>query len=662
MSRKNILLHILFFITIIGYAQVSKADRLFKKGDFIKAASLYEKALTKNRSQHVLEQLSDCYYNTYQYEQGLETMKALVNRDYVNPEGTLDAKYHFMYYQFLSATGDYEKAIDQLVAYKNKMGMEAPNVAESKERVETFRLKKADFEIKKVAFNSDASDYGAIKQNDSVYFSSDRRGGTSGKEYKWTHRPFLDLYVLATDAENNPLGEAVPLPENINSVLHEGSLCFSTDGNTMYFSRSNLVNGKKVFNADDKNQVQLYVSKKVAGQWSEPKKLPFCSDDYNYQHPSISSDGKTLFYTTDEKGTVGSYDIYRVSVTADGSFGTPTNLGNIINTPEREQYPYISEDGHLFFASNGHLGLGLLDLFVSPYKDGAFEEPINLGAPVNSRYDDIALAYSATDSGFFSSNRDAANDDIFAFTQIGEIFTREYVNFFEIKDSISGTPLPNARVVLRNEAGEVVYENTLDEEGTFSANLIPGDYELEIESLGFGTTTHKLVITEENNDEHIVSVKKLYDINEIAKNDSEESRQVIADLFNDKIPPRVRNENGKLYFDVPFIYFDFDRWQIREDSRMLLNNLVLKLKEYPSLKIRINSHTDSRGTDRYNQVLSEKRAQSTRDYLVKNGGIDANRISFKGYGESQPLVDCKGECTKEDYQKNRRSQFEIVEF
>ncbi len=667
MSRNNFLLYIAFFAIIAGNAQVSKADRLFKKGDFIKAAELYEKALSKTRTQHILQQLTDCYYNTYQYDQGIVAMKALESGDFTNPEGTYDARYNFMYYQFLSATGDYEKAIDQLVAYKQKMGQPAPDVAASKEMVETFRLKKADFEIEKVDFNSDASDYAAVQQNDLVYFSSDRENGDSSfkntfkKDYKWTHRPFLDLYAIAVDAEGKGVGEASAL-KSINSALHEGAVCFSNDGKTMYISRSNLVNGKRIFNDEDKNQVQLYVSKKSGDSWSEPKKLSFCSDAYNYQHPSLSQDGRTLFYSSDAQGSLGSYDIFSVALDENGGFGTPQNLGAVVNTPEREQYPYISAEGHLFFASNGHLGLGLLDIFVARLEDGAYSTPINLGAPINSQYDDISLSYSSAENGFFSSNRDSGNDDIFAFKQIAEIFTREYVNLFEIKDSINGAPVPNATVKLMNADGEVEYENTLDEEGQFTANLIPGEYTLEIESVGFGTTTQKITIDAVNNDKHDIAVKKLFDADQIVQDNTEESKKIIADLLQDQRDPKISSVDGKLYFDIPYIYFDFDRWEIRADSKILLDNLIAKLKDYPTLKIRINSHTDNRGTDRYNQVLSEKRAQSSRDYLVKIGGLDASRISFKGYGEAKPLIVCDDECSKEQHQKNRRSEFQLVEY
>ena len=664
MSRKNIIVYLALFITAAAIAQApKKGERLFKRGDFLSAAQLYEEALEVNRSKVILERLSDCYYNTYQYDKGLQAVKAIIDGDYVESDKKVEARFNFMYYQLLSATGDYEKAIDQLVTYKKKNKITPPNVQEAIEMVERFRLKKADFKIRKASFNSEASDFGAIQLKDSIYFSSDRgEGSFFQKDYKWTHRPFLNLYAIGLDSTNTLSVEPKALPKIINSNLHEGSFTFSEDESTMYFSRSNLVNGKRIFNEDDKNQIQLYMTKMVDGNWSEPKKLSFCNDEYNYQHPALSPDGKTLYYSSDEPNSIGSYDIFSVSINEDGTFGSPTNLGDKINTIDREQYPYISEEGHLFFASNGHLGLGLLDIFASELDNGKFTSPINLGAPINTQYDDFSLAYSSKKDGFFSSNRDNINDDIFAFTQTNELFVKEYVNLFQIKDSITGATIPNAHVTLKNKKGEVIYENTLDEEGTFTANLLPGDYEIEINAPGFESTRQKLSVPDTN--DHSFALKKEFDINiaAITKDDSEESKKVITALLADVNEPKVNELEGKLYFDIPYIYFDFDKWDIREDSKILLDNLAAKIKNYPTVKIRINSYTDNRGSEIYNQVLSEKRAQSSRNYLVNVGGLNPDNISFKGYGESSPLAECDENCTPEQHSKNRRSEFEIIEY
>ncbi len=662
MLKKYILLSVFFLFAICLSAQLNKADRYFKKGDYIGASKLYETILKKEKSKYILEQLSYCYYNTYSYNDGLRVLKDLTNGNFVEENKEISYHFNFIYYHLLSATGDYEKAINELITYKAKLGQQEPDFIESKEKVESFRLKEASYEIEKVDFNSVASDYSAIKVDDIVYFTSDRQGGNSNKNYEWTHRPFLDLYYIKLDSLGNLMDEPLLIPGEINTPLHDGSLCLSADGNTMYFSRSNQVEGKQQFSSDNKNQVQLYMSRKVGEEWSTPEKLPFCSKEYNYQHPSLSIDGKQLFYSSDELGTIGSFDIYKVDVNDNGTFGLPKNLGNKVNTFEREQFPYIAENGDLYFSSNGHLGLGLLDVFVSKYEDGEFKTPLNLGSPINSRYDDFSYAHNTNDHGYFSSNRDSINDDVFEFKQIRDIYLKEHINFFSIKDSVSLTPVPNASISLKDQFGKTIYENILDENAEFTLNLIPGEYNFEIESLGFETKNGVVSIGDEDNEEHIIYVKKLFDSNLLSKNDSNESKEIIKKLLDDKAEPKIVSIDGKLYFDMPPIYFDFDRWDIRDDSKIILEILAVKLNNYPTLKIRINSHTDNRGSDLYNQILSEKRAESTRNYLVEIGNLPSNRISFKGYGESQTIIQCDDNCSIEMHQKNRRSEFELIEY
>jgi len=662
MLKKILLLALLYILPQCNYSQASKANRYFERGDFLRAAVLYEEALTDQRSKEYLEKLADCFYNTYQYEKGIITLEALVKGDFEEEYKYISERYHFIYYQLLSATGDYEKALIQLQQYREKINAPVPDFEESKENVERFRLKRSDFTINKVAFNSSASDYGAIQKNDSIYFSSDRESKSTTKSYNWTHRPFLDLYAVLLDTVSDMTQEPKPLPAIINSKLHEGSLTFTAKGDTMYFSRSNQKKGKNVFNKLGENQVQLYRSHKSNGIWTKPTKLPFCQDQFNYQHPALSPDGKKLYFATDASGGYGSYDIVWVPINNDASYGAPINMGDVINTPNREQFPYVSEEGHLFFASNGHLGLGLLDLFVSEFKEDTFEIPSNLGTPINSRYDDFSLTYSEDNHGYFSSNRDAINDDIFTFEQVSNLFEKEYINLIKIVDSTNQKSVPSTQVILKNVLGETVYENSLDKESAFNINLVSGVYSVEIAAPGFGITLKELTITEENNDEHVLPITKLFDVDltKLPGSLNGASKDVITKLLKDKTPPKILRINDTFYLDVPHIYFDFNKWDIREDSKILLNNLILKLTEYPTLKIRINSHTDSRGSAIFNQVLSEKRGQSTREYIVSVGGIDGSRISFKGFGKSKLLFECNESCTEKEHQKNRRSQFELV--
>ncbi|MEH6680692.1 MAG: OmpA family protein [Sediminicola sp.] len=679
---------VLLLLLQIGFGQVKRADRFFESGDYINAAAVYQTVWERDKSKFVLEKLAECYYNTYQYKEAINALSLLVNGRFKEADKYYDNKYNFMHYQFLSAVGDYEKAIDYLVLFKNNRGIKPPRKEEAKDEVETFRLKRADYEVDKVGFNSEAADFAALLHRDTIYFSSDR-GGAKGQKYNWTHRPFLDLYQVAVKKEKE--GQQLPksLSQTLNSRFHEGSFCFSEDGNTLYLSRSNIEEGKEVLDADRNNNVQLYVAHKKNGKWGEPVKLPFNSDEYSFEHPALSPDGKRLYFSSNILGSVGSYDLYYVTVNDNGTYGTLKNLSYIINTENREQFPYISPEGHLFFASNGHLGLGMLDIFVSEWVDGKFTKPINLGAPINSRYDDFSLRYNDAETGFFASNRERANDDIYEFTQIGEIFIREYINQFEVLELGTDKYVPNAEVDLFLK-DSLIYQNTLDTLARFTNTLLPGSYRFTAKAAGYKDGITVVEVVERNNQKHLLYLSKIKEerplkdsvspvanelkkpeverkstreqIDDIIKNKPEASQAVINQLLADKDPPKIYVKDDKLYFDMPPIYFDFDRWEIRDDSKRILDQLAAKLTKYPSIYIKISSHTDNRGTDIYNQVLSEKRAESTRNYLALKGYVNARRLSFKGYGESVPLIKCDQNCKEEEHQLNRRSEFEIIKY
>jgi len=648
---------VLFCFTQVSFGQIKKANRFYGSGDYLSAAKIYQEIWEKEKSKPVLEKLIHCHYNSYSFEKTLTSLSNLINGDFKEANKYYDNKYNFMYYQFLSATGDYEKAIDYLVLYKKNRGLISPNKEEAKEEVETFRLKEADYKIKKESFNSDASEFGAIKHNDSIFFSSDRGKG-SGEKYNWTHRSFLDLYWTKPVSDGDE-SEVLAMPKIINSEFHEGSFCFSKDGNTLYLSRSNTKKGKAIFDKNKNNNVQLYVVFKKNGKWTTPVKLPFNSDEYTFEHPALDLEEKKLYFSSNMLGSLGSYDLYYVVVNNDGTYGSPKNLGYIINTENREQFPFISKEGHLFFASNGHLGLGMLDVFVSEKINEKFTKPINLGAPINSRYDDFSMRYYNPKNGYFTSNRDALNDDIYAFEQKGKIFTAEFVNQFEIRDKETNEYVANTEVNLMSN-DSIVYQNMLDEEAIFNSNLLPGEYLLKASALGYDKGELQLDVSKERNQKHILYLVKNSQITAILKNQSESSKEVVNKLLKDTEPPKIFTKDNKLYFDMPPVYFDFDRWKLRKDSKKVLNLFAIKLKKYPSLHIRINAHTDTRGTDKYNQVLSEKRAQSTRDYLSKVANVATKRIRFKGYGESKSIIDCNNNCSEDQHQKNRRSDFELL--
>jgi len=680
--RTQIIYVLIVLLTHCAFSQKkSRADRFFEKGDYINAALEYEEELNRQGyAKPILENISTAYYNTFQFQKAYRYLKVLTSGKFYARDKSYDNLYNFKMYQVLSALGKYEKAIDYLALYKENSS-EDFNKTSAISIIEAFKLKDDDYTIASVQFNSKASEFAALKLDSTVYLSSDRSSHRfMNKNYKWTHRPFLDIYTVKVDEKNTPVSEVEKISGEINSKLHEGNFCFTADGNTLYFSKSNSEKGKKKFDSIGNNSIHLYKSMKVDGEWQTPEKLPFNDINFSVEHPSLSSDGKILYFSSNMPGGYGDFDIYKIKVNQDGTYGESINLGPTINTINREQFPFVSDDGHLFFSSNGHLGLGMMDLFVSELKEHKFIKPVNLGAPINSGYDDFSLTYYNKTDGFFASNRkNKTDDDIYSFSQIGEIFLKEYEASFTVKDFATDAYIPDAEITIYNLEDQL-YEGQLDDQEFFVVSLYPGKYKFKANAKGYKAKTKPVLVKEKENEKYIMYLDKetptvTETIEDKEKGVASDNRDVVKTqepvtgeklrntLLNDKVGPPVVEKNGKLYFDLPPIYFDYDKWNIRADSKKVLDEFALKLEKYKSVYIKISSHTDSRGTESYNQVLSEKRAESTRNYLALIGYVNARRMKFEGFGESIPLVDCENKtCSEEEHQINRRSEFEIVKY
>ncbi|WP_299311339.1 OmpA family protein [uncultured Aquimarina sp.] len=685
MKTKIIFVFILLITQVIFSQKKSRADRFFDNGDYINAALQYEDELNQEGyEKHILENISTSYYNTFQFKEAYRYLKILTSGKFYGKDKTIDNSYNFMMYQVLSALGKYEMAIDFLALYKKNEETAALDKSNAIAIIEAFKLKDDDYTITPLEFNSKGSEFGAVKLDSTIYFTSDRNStGFMSKNYKWTHRPFLDIYAVKVNQENATVSEIEAISGEINSKLHEGNFCFTSDGNTIYFSKSNSEKGKIKFDSLRNNSIHLYKADKVDGSWQTPVKLALNNREYSLEHPTITADDKILYFSSNMPGGYGGFDIYSTEINADGTYGVPVNLGTTINTENREQFPFISKEGHLFFSSNGHLGLGMMDVFVSEVKEGVFMKPINLGAPINSSYDDFSLTYYNEDDGFFASNRkNKTEDDMYSFSQIGEIFLKEYQVRFEVREFSTDNYIPNASVILYDTDKKMVYEKELDSIASFNINIFPGKYDFKASSNGYQTKIKPILIKEKEEETYIIYLEKKKE--PIIAENSEENKIEVIDtakdnkrtkkeeligeelrlkLLSDKVGPQVIEKNGKLYFDLPPIYFDYDKWNIRVDSKKVLDEFALKLDKYKTVYIKIDSHTDSRGTDSYNQVLSEKRAESTRNYLALVGYVNARRMKFEGFGESQPLINCEDKiCTEEEHQTNRRSEFEIVKY
>jgi len=678
MLKKIVLLIPLIVVSQFVFSQgKSRADRFFEKGDYTNAAKYYEIDLKGENHKKDLEHIIISYYNTFEYRKASRYLRQLVSGRFVEKDKAYANEFNFKFYQVLSALGDYENGLDYLKLYKEN-NSKSLNKDEAITTIEDFRLMDADYKIKFVDFNSLASDFGAVRFNGHVYFTSDREeNALLEKKYKWTHRRFLDIYALKVSDKNESDGSVIKLSDKINSKLHEGNFCFSADGKTLYISRSNFTNGKKEFDDKKINNIHLYQSNFVDGEWSEPEKLSFNKKEFSYQHPALSPDGKRLYFSSNQNGGLGNFDLYYVAINSDGSYGTPTNLGPSINTEHREHFPFISEEGHLFFSSNGHLGLGMLDIFVSELVNNEFTKPINLGAPINSQYDDFNLNYYNATQGFFASNRKRTDDNIYSFDQTGEIFIREYINTFEVRDKVTNNYVPNVSVTLRDRKGNEKYTNVLDSIASFNKNLLAGNYVLSATSKDYKANELSLKVVEAQDQKHVLRLEKIppppppppldpievviaeKKIDKTLKKEDPKRFEMLTDVEG----PPIVEKDGKLFFELEPIYFDFDMWNIREDSKLVLDELAKKLERYPEIYIKISAHTDSRGTERYNQILSEKRAESTRNYLALVGYVNARRIKFQGFGERFPIVECpNNDCTEEEFQLNRRSEFEIVKY
>ena len=349
---KTKLLFILLITAQFSFAQSkSRADRFFEKGDYINAAIQYEEELNqKGYEKHILENISTSYYNTFQFKDAYRYLKILTSGKFYGKDKSYDNSYNFMMYQVLSALGGYEKALPYLATYQENKGAVSRKTMEAIQEIEAFKLKDDDFRITPAEFNTGASEFGAVKVDSTVYFISDRQDGIlPGKEYKWTHRSFLDIYKVKVAEQNVPVSEVEKLESDLNSKLHDGNFCFSKDGNTIYFSRNYIERGKRKLDSLGRNPVHLYKAVKKDGAWSKQEHLSFNTLEASAMHPSLNADESVLYFSSNAAGGYGDFDIYQVTIDADGIYGKMKNLGETINTDQREQFPFISKKIFILF-------------------------------------------------------------------------------------------------------------------------------------------------------------------------------------------------------------------------------------------------------------------------------------------------------------------------
>lgn len=593
------------------------ADKLFDRYEYVDAAKEYLKLAEGSKADnYVYKQLAESYYNVFNTKEAVKWYAKVV-------EQKQDAETYYKYAQMLKAEGNFKEADKQMQQFaqlapndqRAKTFVSNPNyLPELKGQAKLYDIAKSDI-------SSDKTDFGAVLTNDNnVYFASARN--TSKRSSNFNEEPYLDIY-RATYNANGTISDAVGV-DNLNTRWHDGPASITSDGNTMYYG-SESFNEKEFTKDKAKNskfgKIYLYKATKEGDKWANSKPLPFNNKEFDVRNPSISKDGKTLYFSSNMPGGFGGEDIWKVSVNGD-EYGTPENLGDKVNTEANESFPFITDDNILFFSSNGKTGFGGLDVFKIDLNKGS--EAMNVGDPVNTSKDDFAFTYNATKKvGFFSSNRDGV-DNIYKADPVCNVQA-----LVRVKDAKTGKVIEGANVLLVDEKQKTVSNQTTALNGeTLTGVLCNTSYSAQVSKQGYESGVF-----------------------EVAK---AENAQVVVEALLTPIMPIITEREVILQ---P-IYFEFNKSNITAEGAAELDKLVMVMNEYPNMVIFAKSHTDSRGSDKYNMNLSDRRAKSTVQYLISKG-ITKDRISGQGFGESEPKVACKP-CTEEQYAQNRRSEFLIV--
>ncbi|MCL5128077.1 OmpA family protein [Algibacter sp. L4_22] len=638
MKLKNyILVCIALILSINAFAQQGKqkrADTLFNKFSFVKAANVYRELIQKDYNRdYATRQLADCYALLRDPRNASRYYKSVVKQDNVPVE------YYYKYAQSLRGMKKYDESRKWLQTFKDSGGVVNSNdFSKDLNFITSVFNSKQQYFLDKVRFNSKYSDFGAFEQDGQVYFASSRDEGVAVKRlYGWNEQPFLDIYVAKAGTRRN-VNHTAKLKGDVNSIYHDGPAVITKNGQTMYFSRNNYKDQVEVKDAKGLTNMKIFRATLRDSVWTDVEDLSINSDDFSTQHPALNKDDNKLYFASDRPGGHGGSDIYVVDINTDGTLAEPVNVGSIINTEEADGFPYINNEGTLFFSSAGHVGLGLLDIFATikgeDEKADEVVDVINLGVPINSNKDDFSFSMNPNGiTGYFASNRPGGrgDDDIYAYHRKPVLQVEGVVT-----DAINSKPIPNSVIQLLNSKGEKIAYMTTDENGFYQINI------------------------DRNQDYKIIASQKKY-IDDYrtftSKHIQTELTSITANLLLNPVPNVIK------LAELNTIYFDFDKHYIRPDAALELDKIVdLMLNVYPEMVIRIESHTDSRGLLSYNDKLSIDRANSTYEYLVSNG-VKAERITeHQGFGERRLTNGCEDgqKCEEKDHQLNRRTQFIVI--
>jgi len=641
-----ILIFISFFIlnSISSVAQerkLKKANKEYEQLAYIDATKVYlEVAESGYKSKELFENLGDSYYFNANYKEARKWYKELFSL-------TEDVKpvYFLRYSQSLKAIGNDEISKQWFDKYAIKANLKGKEFENANDYLQIINQNSDRYTIKNLDINTEGIDFGAAYKDKDTYDYKKIVFATTGGVTKvsskrrntWDGLSFLNLYEAAVN-EDGSLSNPIKIEGDVNRKFHESSAVFTSDGKTMYFTRNNS-SPKSKRSKKEIQYLKIYRAHWVNGAWGNIEDLSINGDNYSTAHPALNPSEDKLYFVSDVPQTIGQTDIFMATINKDGSLGKPVNLGEKINTKGRESFPYITKDNELYFSSDGHYGLGGYDVFYVKLKGNGYEGSlINVGKPINSSYDDFAFVID-NHKGFVSSNRidGKGYDDIYSFVENKDIKELSKSKLFGVvTDANTKEPIANATITVLDKNNNEVATVKTDTKGYY----------------------HTLV---ERSKTHLVKVHKdKYDGDDMFFEKNLEEISYNFELSKNVVEVTQGEDIAKLLNVI--IFFDYNKSNIRNDAKVELEKIIATLKQNPSIKLDIRSHTDSRANDNYNMGLSQKRNKATIQYIV-NRGISSKRLTGKGYGESQLMNKCSNgvPCDEKMHQANRRSEFIIME-
>ncbi len=614
----------------------AKADERYEEYSFRPAIDIYKKVLDKGYvSSDLLKRLGNSYYFNAQYQEAANIYKRLAENfpDKISPD------YIFRYAQSLKSLGNYDEATATMEKFREITSTEGEFDVDYLDKIEA---NSGRYTVKPFKYNSKYSDFAASFYKKGLIFASDRDTGNLARyRHTWNSKDFLDLYKVNADSASTD--RVVKLEGALNTRLHESTTAVAKDSTTIYFTRNNFLDGKKYKDESGIIRLKIYSAEYIDGEWTNVIELPFNNDSYSVAHPVLSPDGKRLYFVSDMPGSYGESDIFMTEIIGDGTYGPIINLGENINTMARETFPSITKDGVLYFSSDGHQGLGGLDVFATKIAFDDYDQPVvNVGRPINGPLDDFAYIFDPeTKKGYFSSNKEGGmgEDDIYEFVE-NEPLVLDCIQGVTgtVRDRISNEVLPGATVMVIDEENKEVSSTITDSKGNYTLQL-------DCSKGNFVRASRDGYVPAEE------YLNKSYGKPRII--DFYLERDVVTGGFGDDLAKLLQ---------LSTIYFDLNKYNIRPDAEIEIQKVIVAMEKYPSLKIKVNSHTDSRGVDAYNLWLSQKRAESTVNYMISKG-ISPDRLQGEGFGETRLVNECVNgvRCSEEEHQLNRRSEFIIFE-